>query len=140
VKRPFCAGWTGCSIQRHQLCLAPPLTGPLNKCAAFNLTVFSQLLGTPLQPDLTDHILMIEETGEYMYRIDRSLFHITSNPQVRRVAGISLGRCSAIPENDPDFVLDEVAIAQHWCAVSGIPWLGRADIGHDAANTVVPFG
>ena len=129
------------SLEAHsQLHLAPPLTGPLNTYAAFNLTVFSQLLGTPLQPDLTDHILMIEEVGEYMYRIDRSLFHITSNPHVRRVAGISLGRCSAVPENDPDFALDEVAITKHWCAVSGIPWLGRADIGHDAANTVVPFG
>lgn len=129
------------TLEAHsQLHLAPPLTGPLKTYAAFNLTVFSQLLGTPLQPDLTDHILMIEEVGEYMYRIDRSLFHITSNPHVRRVAGISLGRCSAIPKNDPDFVLDEVAITKHWCTVAGIPWLGRADIGHDAANTVVPFG
>lgn len=120
--------------------LAPPLTGAQDKCAAFNLTVLSQLLGTPLQPNLTDHVLMIEEIDEYMYRIDRSLFHVTSNPAVRRVAGISLGRCSAIPENDPDFVLTEEEVVRHWCAVSGIPYLGRADIGHDAANTVVPFG
>lgn len=123
-----------------QIHLAPPLTGARDKCAAFNLTVFSQLLGTPLQPDLTDHVLMIEEIDEYMYRIDRSLFHVTSNPAVRRVAGISLGRCSAIPENDPDFVLTEEEVVRHWCVVSGIPYLGRADIGHDAANTVVPFG
>lgn len=123
-----------------QIHLAPPLTGARDKCAAFNLTVFSQLLGTPLQPDLTDHVLMLEEVSEYMYRIDRSLFHVTSNPGVRRVAGIRLGRCSDIPENDPDFVLNEEQVVQHWCAVSGIPWLGRADIGHDAANTVVPFG
>ena len=83
---------------------------------------------------------MLEEISESMYRIDRSLFHVTSNPAVRRVAGIMLGRCSDIPENDPDFVLNEEQVVQHWCAVSGIPWLGRADIGHDAANTVVPFG
>jgi muramoyltetrapeptide carboxypeptidase len=123
-----------------QIHLSPPLTGTRDKCAAFNLTVFSQLLGTPLQPDLTDHILMLEEVSEYMYRIDRSLFHVTSNPAVRRVAGIRLGRCTDIPENDPDFVLNEEEVVQHWCAASGIPWLGRADIGHDAANTVIPFG
>jgi muramoyltetrapeptide carboxypeptidase len=29
---------------------------------------------------------------------------------------------------------------QHWCARSGIAYLGRADIGHDADNKVVPFG
>lgn len=106
---------------------------------AFNLTVLSQLLGTPLQPDLGGHILMIEEVAEYMYRIDRSLFHVTSNPEIRKVAGIKLGRCSQVPDNDPVFEMDEIAVAQHWCAESGIPYLGRANIGHDAANSVVAF-
>jgi muramoyltetrapeptide carboxypeptidase len=116
-----------------------PVTSP-HKSAAFNLTVLSQLLGTPLQPDLTDHILMIEDVAEYMYRLDRSLFHITSTPAIRRVAGLMLGRCSAIPDNDPDFVMNEEDIIRHWCEVSGIAYLGRADIGHDVGNKVVPFG
>lgn len=119
--------------------LANPVPAPQPQ-AAFNLTVLSQLLGTPLQPDLNDHVLMIEEVGEYMYRIDRSLFHLTSNPAIWRVKGIMLGRCSDIPPNKPDFVLNEEAITRHWCAQSGIPYLGRADIGHDIDNAIVPFG
>jgi len=110
------------------------------KAVAFNMIVFSQLIGTSLQPDLRDHVLMLEEVSEYMYRIDRTLFHITSNPAIRRVAGIRLGRCSAIPPNEPDFGQTEVEIVEHWCRTSGIPYLGRADIGHDAANKIVPFG
>jgi muramoyltetrapeptide carboxypeptidase len=110
------------------------------KVAAFNMMIFSQLIGTLLQPDLAGHVLMLEEVSEYMYRIDRSLFHITSNPSVRRVAGIRLGRCSATPDNDPDFGQTEVEVVQHWCRKSGIPYLGRADIGHDASNKIVPFG
>lgn len=108
--------------------------------AAFNITVFSQLLGTPLQPDLTGHVLMLEEVSEHTYRTDRSMFHISSNPAVRRVAGIRLGRCSLVPENDPDFGETEEEVVRHWCERSGIPWLGAADIGHDAGNKVVPFG
>ena len=108
--------------------------------AAFNITILSHLIGTPLQPDLAGHVLMLEEVSEYMYRIDRALLHITSNPLIRGVAGIRLGRCSAIPPNDPDFGQTEEDIARHWCEISGIPYLGRADIGHDAANKVVPFG
>lgn len=107
---------------------------------AFNLTVLSNLLGTPLEPDLAGRILTIEEVDEAMYRIDRTLFHVTSSTNVRRCAGIMLGRCAPIPPNTPDFGMDEEAVARHWCDVSGIRWLGRADIGHDAANTVVPFG
>jgi muramoyltetrapeptide carboxypeptidase len=109
-------------------------------CAAFNITILSKLLGTPFQPDLEGHVLMLEEVSEYMYRIDRSLFHITSNPAIRRVAGLKLGRCSLIPENDPDFVLTEEEVARSWCERSGIAWLGGADIGHDVDNKVVPFG
>jgi muramoyltetrapeptide carboxypeptidase len=119
--------------------LEPSVT-PGTQTAAFNITILSHLLGTLLQPDLEDHVLMLEETEEQMYRIDRSLFHITSNPAIRKVAGIRLGRCSDILPNDPDFVLQEEEVVTHWCTRSGIPYLGRADIGHDADNKVVPFG
>lgn len=108
--------------------------------AAFNLTILSQLLGTPLQPDLRGHVLMIEEEGEYHYRIDRSLFHVTSNRGIRRVAGIKLGRCGNIPANDRDFGATEEQMTQDWCARNGIAYMGRADIGHDIENKIVPFG
>jgi muramoyltetrapeptide carboxypeptidase len=107
---------------------------------AFNLTILSQLLGTPLEPKLQGHVLMLEDVGEYMYRIDRYFYHVTSNANVRRSAGIRLGRCSAVPKNDPDFELTEEEVARFWCERSGIPYLGRADIGHDSDNKVVPFG
>ncbi len=108
--------------------------------AAFNMMVFSQLLGTALQPDLTGRTLMLEEVDEALYAIDRSLCHITSTPGVRKAAGIMLGRCAPVTPNTPDFGMDEAAIARHWCDLSGIAYLGRADIGHDAGNKVVPFG
>jgi muramoyltetrapeptide carboxypeptidase len=109
-------------------------------CAAFNLTILGTLVGTPWQPDLSGHVLMLEEVSEHMYRIDRALRHILANPGVRAVAGIKLGRCSLIPPNEPDFGQDEAQVAQQACADAGVPWLGRADIGHDIDNKIVPFG
>lgn len=108
--------------------------------AAFNITVFGLLLGTPLEPDLADHVLLLEDVAEHAYRTDRALFHITSQSQLRRLAGIRLGRVSDIPDNDPPFGATSEEIARCWCARSGIPFLGGADIGHDANNKVVPFG
>ena len=107
---------------------------------AFNLVVFSQLIGTLYQPDLGGHVLMLEDVGEYMYRIDRSLFHLASSPSLAGLAGLRMGRCNFVPDNDPPFGRDEEDIAREWCDRAGIPYLGRADIGHDAANKVVPFG
>jgi muramoyltetrapeptide carboxypeptidase len=126
-------------IDRAPEALEPTVDG-VKKTAAFNMTILSHLLGTPLEPDLDQHVLMLEEVGEAMYRIDRSLFHITSNANVRRVSGIMLGRCSNITPNEPNFGMNEEEIAQYWCRRAGIPWLGRADIGHDSHNKVVPFG
>ncbi|HYJ51993.1 MAG TPA: LD-carboxypeptidase [Allosphingosinicella sp.] len=108
--------------------------------AAFNITVLSTLLGTPLEPDLAGHVLLLEEVSEHMYAIDRALFHISSSPNVRRSAGIRLGRVSDVLENDPDFGEDAEAVVRHWCAAASIPYLGPADIGHDSANRIVPFG
>lgn len=115
-------------------------TTPGHPNLAFNLTILSQILGTPLEPPLKGHVLMLEDVGEYMYRIDRYFYHVTSNANVRACAGIRLGRCSAVPKNDPDFELTEEEVARFWCERSGIPYLGRADIGHDSDNKVVPFG
>jgi muramoyltetrapeptide carboxypeptidase len=126
-------------IDRAPEALEPSVDGT-KKTAAFNMTVLSHLLGTPLEPNLDGHVLMLEEVGEAIYRIDRSLFHITSNAGIRRVSGIMLGRCSNITPNEPDFGMNEEEIAKYWCRRAGIRWLGRADIGHDIHNKIVPFG
>jgi muramoyltetrapeptide carboxypeptidase len=108
--------------------------------AAFNITVLANLIGTPLVPDLTGHVLMLEDVGEYHYSLDRMLFNITSSLEMRGLAGLRLGRCDPIPENDIAFGSTESEIAAHWCERNAIPYLGRADIGHDIQNKVVVFG
>ncbi len=125
-------GWL---VDRDPQAVEGGLRGP---ALAFNLTVLSCLLGTALEPEFTGRELLVEELDEEHYRIDRLMFHLTGSAAVRRAAGIRLGRCQ-VPENDRPFGSDEVAIVEDWCARSGIPYLGRADIGHDADNKVVPF-
>lgn len=124
-------------VLRDSTALEPNLRQP---AMAFNLTVLSSLLGTVLEPDFSGVELLIEEVSEHHYRIDRLMFHVTSSANVRAAARIRLGRASDIPENDPDFGSDEQAIVADWCARSGIELGSRADIGHDSANKVVPFG
>jgi muramoyltetrapeptide carboxypeptidase len=124
-------------VERDPSALEPNLQQP---AMAFNLTVLSNLLGTPLEPDFAGVDLIVEEVSEHLYRIDRTMFHVTASDNVRRAARIRLGRVGDIIGNDPDFGPDEVAIVEDWCTRAGIPFGGRADIGHDAANRVVPFG
>lgn len=117
-----------------------PSTLAPGKYAAYNISVLASLIGTVHAPDLSGTTLLIEDVGEYHYRLDRLMFTLTSSETVRAVAGIRLGRCGPIPVNDVDFGQDEEEIARSWCARGGIAYLGRADIGHDTENKIVVFG
>ena len=120
---------------------------PGQRYAAFNISVFAALLGTPLEPDLAGHVLMLEELDEHLYATDRDLYRIANNAAVQRIAGLRLGRVDVKRERDGDnkpraLPFDETAeeIAKRWCRDTGIAFQGDADIGHDSANKVVPFG
>jgi muramoyltetrapeptide carboxypeptidase len=123
-------------VLRDTSALEPHLQDP---AMAFNLTVLSNLLGTPLEPDFTGVDLLIEDVSEHLYRIDRTMFHVAASATIRKVACLRLGRVNDVVPNDVEFGTDEVAIVADWCARAGIEFGGRADIGHDARNRVVPF-
>ncbi len=106
--------------------------------AAFNLMTLAMLCGTELMPVLAGHVVMVEEVAEHLYAVDRLFFHVTQH--LRGIAGLRLGRISAVPENDRPFGSSAEDIARDWCERSAISFLGAADIGHDAANRIVPFG
>lgn len=108
--------------------------------AAFNLMTLAMLVGTPLMPDLSGHVVMVEEVSEHLYAVDRLLFHVTAHLAPMGIAGLRLGRVSDMPENDRPFGSEPQAMAQDWCARTGIGYLGPADIGHDIDNRIVPFG
>jgi muramoyltetrapeptide carboxypeptidase len=108
--------------------------------AAFNITVLSHLLGTDVEPDLVGHVLMLEDVSEHLYRIDRAMFHILAQRSMRGLKGIRLGRVSDVPPNDPDFGQTAQEIVRAACERFAVPYLGGCDIGHDAANKIVPFG
>lgn len=108
--------------------------------AAFNLAILEAMVGTPWLPDLADHVLLIEEVSEPLYRVDRMLFTIANATQLKGVAGVRLGVVNDIVENDPPWSEPLEAMMARWCGDMGVPYLGRALVGHAQNNHVVPFG
>ena len=118
--------------------LEPSLDG--KPAAAFNLSILTSLIGSQWLPDLTDHVLMIEEVSEPLYRVDRMMFEMAHATQLKGIAGVRLGRISEIKPNTPPWQGTPEEMVTRWCGEMGVPYLGPADIGHDADNKVVPFG
>ena len=106
--------------------------------AAFNLITLAMLCGTSLMPGLAGHVVLVEEVSEHDYAVDRLFFHATAH--LGGIAGLRLGKVSDVPVNEVDFGQSADEIARFWCDRHSIPYLGRADIGHDIDNSIVPFG
>ncbi|URW74683.1 LD-carboxypeptidase [Sphingomonas donggukensis] len=130
-------GWL---VNKDRNALEPTLNG--RPAAAFNLVILCALIGTPWMPDLTDHVLYIEEVGEAYYRIDRLLFQMANATQLKGIAGVRLGAVTDVPDgdNEKEFGESLETMMTRWCGDMGVPYLGRARIGHDTDNLVVPFG
>jgi muramoyltetrapeptide carboxypeptidase len=105
-----------------------------------NLTVATNLLGTPAQPDFADTILALEDVGEAPYRIDRMLTQWRLCGALQQVKGIAIGRFSQCdpPANIPSFTVEEVL--RDRLGDLGIPVVSGLPFGHDGVNAALPVG
>jgi muramoyltetrapeptide carboxypeptidase len=100
-----------------------------------NLTTLNHLIGTPFMADLTGCLLLLEETGEQPYRIDRMLTHLRLAGCLDTLAGLVLGtfeNCGAMAEIE--------ALVLHHFGSEQIPIVSEVSIGHGSCNLTVPLG
>lgn len=77
-----------------------------------NLAVLCGLIGTRQQPNFTDKILFIEEVGEALYAIDRSLYQLKMAGILDKIKGLIVGSVSGVKDTHPPYnmTLREVVI------------------------------
>jgi len=68
-----------------------------------NLTTLCHLVGTPFQPKLDGHILIVEDTGEKPYRIDRMLTQMQLAGVFDGLCGLGIGAFENCGEVDEVF-------------------------------------
>ncbi len=105
-----------------------------------NLTVATHLLGTPVQPQLEDVILALEDVTEAPYRIDRMLTQWRMSGAFNGVRGIALGRFSRCepPKDVPSWTVEEVL--RDRLSDLGIPIVSDLPFGHEGVNAALPVG
>ena len=103
-----------------------------------NLTVATNILGTPLQPPLNDVILALEDVGEAPYRVDRMLTQWRLLGAFSGVKGIALGRFSGSNGPANSWTVEEVL--RDRLGDLGIPIVCELPFGHDGVNAILPVG
>ena len=105
-----------------------------------NLTVATHLLGTSVQPDLSNVILAIEDVSEAPYRIDRMLTQWRLCGALKQLKGIAIGRFSQCdpPTHIPSFTVAEVL--RDRLGDLNLPIVSDLPFGHDGVNAALPVG
>ena len=105
-----------------------------------NLTIATSLIGTPWLPDLRGTILVLEDTGEAPYRIDRQLTQWRTAGLLEGVAGIGLGRFSWARDDvlPGDFSMEEILLER--LTDLAIPLVSGLPVGHGQRNLALPLG
>ena len=108
--------------------------------AGGNLALVTALQGTPYSVDFDGAILVIEDVGESVYRIDRMLRQLILGGSLEKCSGLVAGDFTP-PAGDKTFdsravddLLGEAA------DIAGIPCLAGAPFGHIADQWTIPIG
>ncbi len=128
-------------IQDGNTCSAPLAGG--------NLSSLITLLATPWDIDFTGKILLLEDVGEPLYRIDRMLTQLRLAGKLANLAGILLGDfriTNQSPEHDP--LAHRRYLEQIWKLVithckkveNCCPIWANIPAGHCAENFALPIG
>jgi muramoyltetrapeptide carboxypeptidase len=105
---------------------------------AGNLHVLTRLIGTPYEPDWRPCVLCLEDTGEYVYALDRMFLHLKQSRLAQRIKGIVLGEFFNNFDSDVPWgeTVDQMA-AHHF---PNIPIAMGLDFGHGLKNLPLVLG
>lgn len=105
-----------------------------------NLALVAALAGTPFAWNLDGAILVLEDVGESVYRIDRMLTQLWLTGGLRRVAGLVFGQFTEIPDDASNAERPLARLLREFAERCGVPTLFNFPIGHVDHNVTLPLG
>lgn len=103
-----------------------------------NLKILETLIGTKLQPNLDDKILLLEDIDERGYSVDRSLEHIYYAGMLEKTKAIIFGDFAN--SNEPDGTSLIKPTIERFSRFVGLPCYEIKDFGHTPINRPVILG
>lgn len=105
-----------------------------------NLTLTESLIGTKYETDISEKILILEDTGESNYSIDRRLTHLRQAGYFKRCKAVVFGSFT----NGNDHILKNnlplCKIIEETVVPEGVTVVMGASFGHIDQNPTIPLG
>ncbi len=104
-----------------------------------NLSIFSDLTGTPYYPDIRDKIILFEDECEKPYKINLMLTQLRLNPWFEHVRGVVFGRFSECELEGSTFgTVDDVI--DDFVRQTKVPVIKNFNYGHFPTRHVLTLG
>lgn len=106
-----------------------------------NLSMIETLAGTPSDLETKGKILFVEDTGEYLYRIDRMFWNLKRTGKLDKLAGLIIGGFKVKPDDAGDeFGKTVYEIVTEKVKEYGYPVCFDFPVGHQRANFALKCG
>jgi muramoyltetrapeptide carboxypeptidase len=107
-----------------------------------NLSILENLSGSRSDIHTDGKILFVEDTGEYLYNIDRMFWNLERSGKLRRLAGLVIGGFNIKKEESPDdtFGSDVVTIVNEKTGRYRYPVCFDFPVGHQKNNMALQCG
>ena len=119
-------------IRKNQLSNAPVF--------AATLSVLTSLSGTPYFPNLAGHILVLEDVGEELSRLDRLLWQLNQVSPFKELAGLMFGEFIDLKDTGRSLGINFEDITKKFGHELNTPIILNAPIGHGTRFIPVPIG
>ena len=105
-----------------------------------NLALLASLIGTAYLPSFDGALLVLEDVGEAVYRIDRMLSQMRLAGLLDSLAGVVIGHFTEAPRQTPDGALGLDEVLRHYFEPLRLPVAYGMPIGHIDAQWTLPLG
>ena len=119
----------------------PLVTGQASgRLVGGNLALVAALVGTPYAWNLDGGILVLEDVGESVYRLDRMLQQLWLSGALQRVSGLVFGQFTEVPDDASNAQRPLERLLRETAERCGVPALMNFPVGHTDVQYTIPLG
>ncbi len=110
------------------------------KVVGGNLCMLADSIGTPTEIPTNNRILLLEEVGEPLYRVDRMMLQLKRAGKLNQIKGAIVGQFTNCQDTGALYQKEAIEVIRDYLTPFDIPLAFGAPLGHEKDSMSLPLG